>query len=144
MKSELTRRDFAHFQPLSTRWADNDIYGHVNNVTYYAYFDSTVNTYLISAGLDIHQGDTVAFVVSSQCQYLAPVSFPDPLEIGLSVAKLGNSSVTYQLGVFLKGDEKLCAHGQFVHVFVDKKNQKPVPIPVHLRTALTLLIRPTA
>lgn len=142
MKSELTRRDFAHFQSLSTRWADNDIYGHVNNVTYYAYFDSTVNTYLINAGLDIHQGDTVAFVVSSQCQYLAPVSFPDPLEIGLSVARLGNSSVTYQLGVFLNGDEKLCAHGQFVHVFVDRKTQKPVPIPAHLRAALTRLISP--
>lgn len=141
MKPQHTRQDFGHVQSLNSRWADNDIYGHVNNVTYYAYFDTAVNQFLIGAGLDIHQGPAIAFVVNSQCQYLQPLRFPDVIDIGLSVLKLGSSSVTYELGVFRQGDPALCALGQFVHVFVDRVHQRPTPIPGALRAALTTLCR---
>lgn len=141
MKPQHTRADFAHFYALNSRWADNDIYGHVNNVTYYAYFDTAVNQFLIGAGLDIHGGDSIAFVVNSQCQYLQPLCFPDVIDIGLSVLKLGSSSVTYELGVFRQGDDSLCALGQFVHVFVDRAHQRPTPVPPALRAALSKLCR---
>ena len=95
------RADYRHFQPIITRWHDNDVYGHVNNVTYYSFFDTAVNTYLIEeGGLDIHDGDVVGFVVSSACDYFASIAFPDRLDIGLRVGKLGNSSVQYELAVF--------------------------------------------
>ena len=134
------RHDYRHFQPISTRWHDNDLYGHVNNVTYYSYFDSTVNAYLIEVGgLDIHQGEVVGFVVSSSCDYFASIAFPERIEVGLRVAKLGNSSVQYELAVFKQGEDEACAAGRFVHVFVDRASNRPLPIPERLRTALAAL-----
>lgn len=135
------RRDYRHFQPITTRWHDNDLYGHVNNVTYYSYFDSAVNAYLIEVGgLDIHQGEVVGFVVSSSCDYFASIAFPERIEVGLRVARLGNSSVQYELAVFKAGEEEACAAGRFVHVFVDRQNNRPVPIPARLRAALAELL----
>ncbi|WP_339906474.1 thioesterase family protein [Pseudomonas guineae] len=139
------RSDYRHLQPITTRWHDNDVYGHVNNVTYYSFFDSAVNTYLIEVGgLDIHSGDVVGFVVSSSCDYFASIAFPERIEIGLRVGKLGNSSVQYELAVFKAGEDEACAAGRFVHVFVDRISNRPVSIPENLRAALTvLLMEPT-
>ena len=135
------RGDYRHFQPITTRWHDNDIYGHVNNVVYYSYFDSAVNTYLIeSGGLDIHAGEVVGFVVSSSCDYFASITFPECIEIGLRVGKLGNSSVQYELAIFKLGEEQACAAGRFVHVFVDRESNRPVGIPESLRAALARLL----
>lgn len=135
------RGDYRYFQPISTRWHDNDVYGHVNNVTYYSYFDSAVNTYLIEVGgLDIHHGTIVGFVVSSSCDYFASIAFPDKIEIGVRVAKLGTSSVQYELAVFKVGETEACAAGRFVHVFVDRTSNRPVAIPENLRAALTALL----
>lgn len=134
------RADYPHFQTITTRWHDNDIYGHVNNVTYYSFFDSAVNTYLIErGGLDIHDGAVVGFVVSSSCDYFASIAYPDLIEVGLRVARLGNSSVQYELAVFKSGEEEACAAGRFVHVFVDRASNQPLPIPEELRAAMTLL-----
>lgn len=134
------RGDYKYLQPVTTRWHDNDIYGHVNNVTYYSYFDSAVNTYLIEqGGLDIHEGNVVGFVVSSSCDYFASIAFPERIEIGLRVGKLGNSSVQYELAVFKDGVEEACAAGRFVHVFVDRASNRPVSIPEPLRSALAAL-----
>jgi acyl-CoA thioester hydrolase len=134
------RADYRHFQPITTRWHDNDIYGHVNNVTYYSFFDSAVNTYLIErGGLDIHDGSVVGFVVSSSCDYFASIAYPDLIEVGLRVAKLGNSSVQYELAVFKVGEDDACAAGRFVHVFVDRASNLPVSIPDALREALQVL-----
>lgn len=135
------RSDYAHFQPITTRWHDNDVYGHVNNVTYYSFFDSAVNTYLIEVGgLDIHNGEVVGFVVSSSCDYFASIAFPERIEIGLRVGKLGNSSVQYELAVFKVGEDEACAAGRFVHVFVDRQSNRPVSIPDGLRRALSDLL----
>lgn len=140
-ESRHTRLDYCHFQPITTRWHDNDLYGHVNNVTYYGFFDTAVNTYLIErGGLDIHEGEVVGFVVSSSCDYFASVSFPERIEVGLRVGKLGNSSVQYELAVFKAGEEEACAAGRFVHVFVDRANNRPVSIPARLREALAALV----
>lgn len=135
------RSDYRHFQPITTRWHDNDLYGHVNNVVYYSFFDSAVNTYLIEeGGLDIHDGEVVGFVVSSSCDYFASIAFPERIEVGLRVGKLGKSSVQYGLGIFKQGEEQACAAGRFVHVFVDRESNRPVSIPESLRAALTRLI----
>lgn len=136
------RVDYAHFQPITTRWHDNDVYGHVNNVVYYSYFDSAVNTYLIEVGgLDIHDGPVVGFVVSSSCDYFASIAFPERIEVGLRIGKLGNSSVQYELAIFKVGEDEACAAGRFVHVFVDRQSNRPVPIPDNLRTAMSRLLR---
>lgn len=136
------RADFPHFQPIDTRWHDNDLYGHVNNVVYYSYFDSAVNRYLIEAGgLDIHGGEVVGFVVSSACDYFASVAFPERLEMGLRVGKLGNSSVQYELALFREGEPEARAAGRFVHVFVERASNRPVPIPPSLREALQALVK---
>lgn len=135
------RTDYRHFQSITTRWHDNDIYGHVNNVTYYSFFDSAVNTYLIErGGLDIHEGGVVGFVVSSSCDYFASIAYPDLIDVGLRVAKLGNSSVQYELAVFKAGESEACAAGRFVHVFVDRESNQPVSIPEGLRAALEVLV----
>ncbi|RDH99933.1 acyl-CoA thioesterase [Pseudomonas brassicacearum] len=135
------RNEYRHLQTITTRWHDNDVYGHVNNVTYYSFFDSAVNTYLIEVGgLDIHDGEVVGFVVSSACDYFASIAFPDRIEIGLRVGKLGSSSVQYELAVFKVGEEEACAAGRFVHVFVDRASNRPVAIPDRLRGALELLV----
>jgi acyl-CoA thioester hydrolase len=135
------RSDYPHLQPITTRWHDNDIYGHVNNVTYYSFFDSAVNSYLIErGGLDIHDGEVVGFVVSSSCDYFASIAYPDLIEVGVRVGKLGNSSVQYELAVFKVGEAEACAAGRFVHVFVDRASNRPVAIPDGLREALSLLL----
>ncbi|MGM3386714.1 acyl-CoA thioesterase [Stutzerimonas stutzeri] len=134
---EHRRADYRHFQPITTRWHDNDLYGHVNNVVYYSYFDSAVNAYLIErGGLDIHNGEVVGFVVSSSCDYFASIAFPDQIEVGLRVGRLGNSSVQYELAVFKRGEDEASAAGRFVHVFVERATNRPTPIPGRLRAAL--------
>ncbi len=134
------RRDYKHFQSITTRWHDNDIYGHVNNVVYYGFFDTAVNNYLIQqGGLDIQDGDIVGFVVSSACDYFASIAYPDLIEVGLRVAKLGNSSVQYELAIFREGEQEACAAGRFVHVFVERASNRPTTIPGRLRAALEAL-----
>ncbi|MDH1235290.1 acyl-CoA thioesterase [Stutzerimonas stutzeri] len=134
------RRDYKHFQPITTRWHDNDIYGHVNNVVYYGFFDTAVNNYLIQqGGLDIQDGGIVGFVVSSACDYFASIAYPDLIEVGLRVAKLGNSSVQYELAIFRGGEQEACAAGRFVHVFVERASNRPTAIPGRLRAALEAL-----
>ena len=132
-----TRQDYFVFQTITTRWMDNDIYGHVNNVTYYSYFDTAVNLYLIEeGGLDIHQAPVVGFVVDSRCSYRSPIAYPDRIEAALRVDRLGNSSVQYGIGIFREGESQACAYGHFIHVFVDRSSNKPTPIPASIRNAL--------
>ena len=140
-KSDIpTREDYRVFYPITTRWSDNDIYGHVNNVTYYSYFDSAANRYLIEqGGLDISDGRIVGYVVNSGCQYHAPVTYPEPIEAGLRVDRLGNSSVQYGIAIFREGERRAAAHGHFVHVFVERAENRSVPIPENLRRALERL-----
>ncbi|ARU59333.1 MAG: acyl-CoA thioesterase [Pseudomonadales bacterium] len=134
------RDAFKVFYPITTRWMDNDIYGHVNNVTYYSYFDSAVNRYLIEeGGLDIQNAPIVGYVVNSSCQYRAPIAYPDQIEVGIRVNKLGNSSVTYGVAIFKMDEIEACAYGDFVHVFVDRAENRAVPIPGRIREALTQL-----
>ena len=133
----MTRSAYRHFLPLQTRWADNDVYGHVNNVAYYGYFDTIVNEYLIRAGaLDIHGGAVIGLVVETGCKYYAPLAFPEALVGGLRVAKIGNSSVRYELAIFRAGEEKPAAEGHFVHVYVDRATRRPVPLPEAFRRVL--------
>lgn len=137
------RVDFAHFARMPTRWMDNDVYGHVNNVVYYSYFDTVINRWLISeAGLDPHRGDVVGFCVESQCRFLKPIAFPEDVDAGLRVEKLGTSSVRYGVGIFRAGVDELCAVGTFVHVFVHATSKVPTPIPAPMREALKRLERP--
>ena len=139
--SPSSKSDYRYFVPITTRWKDNDIYGHVNNVTYYAYFDTIANQYLIEqGGLNIHSDPTVGFVVNSGCNYYAPIAFPDRLEGGLRVNRLGNSSVEYGIAIFKDGEEQAVADGHFVHVFVDKASNKSVPIPSNIKQALEALL----
>jgi acyl-CoA thioester hydrolase len=135
------RSQYPHFHPLPTRWMDNDVYGHVNNVVYYSYFDTVVNAYLIAkGGLDFHVGPVIGLCVESYCQYLAPVAFPEVLEGGLRVARLGRSSVRYELAIFKLGAETACAQGRFVHVYVDRTTRRPVEVPPGLRRSLERLL----
>jgi acyl-CoA thioester hydrolase len=135
-----TRADYKTFYPITTRWSDNDIYGHVNNVTYYSYFDTAANCYLIEeGGLDIGDGSIVGFVVSSGCEYHAPITYPQLIEAGLRVDRLGNSSVQYGIAIFKEGEQEAAAHGHFVHVFVQRAENRSVPIPQRLREALQRL-----
>ncbi|AFO51276.1 MULTISPECIES: acyl-CoA thioesterase [Pseudomonas] len=137
MSDFKARSHYRHFTPISTRWHDNDVYGHVNNVVYYGFFDSAVNRLMVEqGGLNIHEGGVIALVVSSDCEYFASVAFPQQLEVGLLVEALGRSSVRYQLAVFVEGQEQAVASGHFVHVFVDRHNRRPVPVPVGLREVL--------
>jgi acyl-CoA thioester hydrolase len=142
-KPQITRAEYPHFLALPTRWMDNDIYGHVNNALYYGFFDTAINDYLISeGGLDISDGMVVAFAAESQCQYLRPLAFPGTIDIGLRVGKLGNSSVRYELAIFKQGENFAAAAGYFVHVFVNRETQKPVPMPAPIRAALAQLMLP--
>ena len=134
------RSAYQWFTPITTRWSDNDIYGHVNNVVYYSYFDSIANRYLIEVGgLDIHDGGTVGLVVNSGCDYFAPIAYPQAVEGALRVDRLGNSSVQYGIGIFLEGEETACANGTFTHVFVDRETNRPVAIPDSMREALAAI-----
>lgn len=139
-----TRDNYRYFQPLTTRWKDNDIYGHVNNVEYYSYFDTVINTFLITqGGLDIHAGEVIGVCAESHCRFLGEISFPETIEAGLRVERLGNSSVRYGIGLFRDGQTAAAAEGWFVHVFVDRVKRRPVPLPQTMRTALqTLLVEP--
>jgi acyl-CoA thioester hydrolase len=129
------------FRPIGTRWADNDVYGHVNNVVYYSWFDTAVNAYLIERGaLDIHAGAVIGLVIETQCNYFAPLAFPQTVEAGLRVAHLGNSSVRYEVGLFAQGQETAAACGHFVHVYVDRETRRPVPLPAPLKKTLETLL----
>ena len=134
--------DFPHTWPMPTRWADNDHYGHVNNVTYYAYFDTAVNAYLMAAtGTDIREFEAIGLVVETACRYLAPLSFPDELVVGLAVTRLGNSSITYRIALFRADDQEPAALARFVHVYVDRTDQRTaVPIPGPIRAAVLPLV----
>jgi len=128
------------FRTIGTRWADNDVYGHVNNVVYYSWFDTAVNAHLIEAGaLDIHQGPVIGLVIETQCNYFAPLAFPQNVEAGLRVAHLGSSSVRYEVGLFAEGEPLSAACGHFVHVYVDRHTRRPVPLPDTLKTTLETL-----
>jgi len=132
-----TRDRYPHFLSIQTRWSDNDIYGHVNNVTYYSYFDTVVNCFLIDqGGLDIETDSVIGMAVETMCKFNKPLAYPEVLESGLRVGKLGNSSVRYEIGIFQKGAAEAAAMGHFVHVFVDRATGKPAPIPDAIRSAL--------
>ena len=132
-----TRADYAHLAPIQTRWADNDVYGHVNNVVYYSYFDTVVNAYLVEAGvLDIHGGEVIGLVVETGCRYFAPIAFPEALEGALRVAHIGTSSVRYELAIFAAGMDEAVAEGRFTHVYVNRQTRRPTPLPDGLRAAL--------
>ena len=138
-----TRDRFPHFLAIPTRWIDNDLYGHVNNVRYYEFFDTVINRYLIElGGLDIHRGEVIGICAESHCNYYRSLAYPDIVDAGLRVGKLGNSSVRYEIGLFRQGDEQPAAAGHFVHVFVDRATQRPVPMPAGIRAALERLIVP--
>ena len=135
------RANYRHFLAIATRWHDNDIYGHVNNVVYYAFFDTVVNAYYIAeGGLDIHAGPVIGLVVETLCRYHKPLEFPDIVDAGLRVAKLGNSSVTYEIGLFRRGDDDPAATGHFVHVWVDRETRRPTRVPSAVRAALSPLM----
>ncbi|HUK09133.1 MAG TPA: thioesterase family protein [Stellaceae bacterium] len=136
------RANYPHFLTIPTRWMDNDIYGHVNNVIYYSYFDTVINKYLIEAGgLDIHDGGVIGIAVESLCRFHRSLVFPDLVEAGLRVGRLGTSSVRYEIGLFRAGDEPPAATGHFIHVFVERESRRPTPIPPLLRHALEKLVR---
>lgn len=135
-----TRDDYRNFMTITTRWMDNDVYGHINNVQYYSYFDTAVNRYLIGQGvLDIHDGEVIGLVVETHCNFFNSAAFPDDIEAGIRVAHLGKSSVRYEVGLFVKNEKKAIAQGHFVHVYVDRESQKPVDIPQALRSVLSML-----
>lgn len=129
--------------PMQTRWADNDHYGHVNNITYYSYFDSAVNGWLMATtGVDIRELDAIGVVAETSCRYLSELSFPDHLQVGLAVDRLGKQSITYSLAIFRESDEGLqpVATGRFVHVYIDMQTRRPVPIPEQIRKAAMQLV----
>ena len=135
------RGDYRHFLPISTRWMDNDVYHHVNNVVYYSYFDTVVNQYLIERGvLDIATSPVIGLVVETQCHYFSPIAFPDTVHAGLRVAKLGTSSVRYEVGIFRNDEPLSAARGHFVHVYVERASNRPTPLPTALRAALAPLL----
>ena len=127
---------YPYVTPITTRWMDNDIYGHINNVAYYSFFDTAANRFLIENGLDIAHGSIIGLVVESKCHYHAALAYPQPLRAGVRVDKLGSRAVTYGIAIFDDTDERAAAHGYFVHVFVDRVSRQPTPIPDRLRSAL--------
>jgi acyl-CoA thioester hydrolase len=136
------RADYAHHVTLSTRWLDNDVYGHVNNVQYYSFFDTAVNRYLIEQGaLDIHGGPTIGLVVETHCNYFAPLAFPQDVVAALRVAHVGSASVRYEIGLFAPGSDQAAAQGHFVHVYVDRDTRRPTALPPALLAALAPLRR---
>ena len=138
---DTPRSAFPHMVALPTRWMDNDSYGHVNNVNYYSFFDTAVNRYLIDRGvLDIHKDDIVGFVVETGCSYFSSISFPDLIHVGVRVAKLGNSSVRYEIALYRNDEPTPAAAGHFVHVYVDRRSNKSVPIPEGARAVLQTLL----
>ncbi|MBA2932662.1 acyl-CoA thioesterase [Sphingomonas sp. CGMCC 1.13654] len=135
------RSAYRHWTPITTRWHDNDVYGHVNNTVYYGWFDTAVNAWLVEAGLlDVAAGDPIGLVVETGCRYAASLAFPQKIEVGLAVAKLGTSSVTYHLGIFAEGAADAAAEGHFTHVYVGRDSRRPVPLPAAWRGMLERLI----
>ena len=135
------RDAYRHFTTITTRWADNDAYGHVNNTVYYAWFDTVVNEWLVGQGLlDIGAGDPIGLVVETGCRYFAPLSFPGDVEVGMAVDRLGSSSVTYRLGVFAADSDKPAAEGHFTHVYVGRADRRPVPLPAEWRDVLKAMV----
>lgn len=136
-----TRADFRVFRPMPTRWMDNDVYGHVNNVVYYSYFDTAVNGYLMEVtGTDIRALPAIGVVAETGCRYYESVSYPEVLEVGMTVEKLGRSSIVYRLGIFRRGDPRCAAAGRFVHVYVDSAQRGTVPVPEVIRAAVAPLV----
>jgi len=137
------RSSYRAFRSIGTRWMDNDVYGHVNNVVYYSWFDTAVNAWLIEQGvLDIHQGETIGLVIETHCNYFSSVAFPQAVDAGLRVAHLGTSSVRYEVGLFAQGEAAAAAAGHFVHVYVGREDRRPRPLPDRLREALQTLRMP--
>jgi acyl-CoA thioester hydrolase len=135
------RAAYPHRLVIPTRWMDNDVYGHVNNVVYYSYFDTVINQWLIEeGGLDIHGGEAIGVCVESHCEYKGSLEFPHPVDACLRVGKLGRSSVRYEIALFRGGEEEVAATGWFVHVFVDRESRRPVSIPEPIRAALERLV----
>ena len=135
------RSHYRVFRTIGTRWMDNDVYGHVNNVVYYSWFDTAVNGWLIEQGaLDIHGGEVIGLVIETQCNYFAPLAFPQTVHAGLRVAHLGSSSVRYEVGLFAEDGEMAAACGHFVHVYVDRATRRPVPLPAALKTVLETIL----
>ena len=138
-----SRSDYRHFCSISTRWMDNDAYGHVNNVVYYSWFDTVVNRFLIENGaLDIEHSPVIGLVIETQCNYFASLAFPDSVTAGVCVSKLGNSSVRYEVGIFRNGEERASAQGHFVHVYVDRATRRPAALPGELRSLLQTIENP--
>jgi len=138
-----TRNDYKHFQAIPTRWMDNDLYGHVNNVVYYSYFDTVINEYLIrEGGFDIADGPVIGLAIETTCRFHRELTFPEIVEAGLRVAHIGNSSVRYEIGLFSQGHEGPAATGHFVHVFVDRETRRPSPLPGPIRSAAERIIGP--
>jgi len=136
-EAPASRSQFRAWRRFTTRWADNDAYGHVNNTIFYQWFDSAVNAWLVKQGmLDIGSGDPIALVVETRCSYFAPLAFPEDVEVGLAVAETGRSSIRYRIGVFGTGDEKAAAQGEFVHVVVNRADRRPAEIPLEWREKL--------
>ena len=134
------RSAYRAFRSISTRWMDNDAYGHVNNVVFYSWFDTVVNAHLIERGaLDIHHSQTIGLVVETQCNYFSALDFPQQVEAGLRVAHMGQSSVRYEVGLFAQGEPLTAARGHFVHVYVDRKTRRPAALPEKLRSVLEAL-----
>jgi acyl-CoA thioester hydrolase len=141
--STRTQADYPHLTTIATRWMDNDIYGHVNNVVYYSLFDTVINRYLIAeGGLDIAAGAVIGLAVETKCRFFRSIAFPDTLDAGLRVAHLGRSSVRYEIGIFVAGQPGVAAVGDFVHVFVDRATRRPTPIEGGMRAALARLAAP--
>jgi acyl-CoA thioester hydrolase len=139
--SEQPSPDYVHWDTITTRWMDNDMYGHVNNVQYYSFFDTVVTSWLVrEGGLDPAAGKVIGLCVESQCNFAAPLSFPDEVLAGLRVSHVGRSSVRYEIGLYAAGSDEPAASGHFVHVYVDRETRKPTPIPRRLREALQTLI----
>jgi acyl-CoA thioester hydrolase len=136
-----TRDLYRRFITIPTRWMDNDVYGHVNNVVYYSYFDTVVNEYLISSGsLDIEKSRVIGLVVETRCRFFKPITFPDTVHAGLRVARLGNRSVRYEIGLFRNDEESAAAQGHFVHVYVDREGRRPAALPPEMREALERIL----
>ena len=135
------RSAFKHWRSMTTRWADNDAYGHVNNTVYYEWFDTAVNAWMVEQNmLDIADGDPIALVVETGCSFFESLAFPEPVEVGLAVARLGTSSIRYRIGVFAQRAESAAAAGEFVHVVVDRETRRPVQIPADWRAKLETLL----
>ena len=137
------REAYRAFRPITTRWMDNDVYGHVNNVVYYSFFDTAVNGLLVEAGvLDFRQGEAIGLVVETQCHYFTPIAFPQQVTAGVRVARVGRSSVRYEIGLFADDESLTAAAGHFVHVYVDRASRRPTALPASLVRVLESMSKP--